>query len=157
VAGQLAINQHRVEGFPLQAIKCRRAVVRRAHAETELEQHAAHHQLIDAVVIHQQHRAILRRTAAFVQRVRVINMPADVRWRVVGLQAPVRLELEGAGPMGIGLRAEYGIEQHGSGSTVSGRMEFKGAAVTMVGPQLETEVGNSLRGSLAKLKARVEA
>ena len=94
---------------------------------------------------------------AFVQRVRVINMPADVRWRVVGLQAPVRLELEGAGPMGIGLRAEYGIEQHGSGSTVSGRMEFKGAAVTMVGPQLETEVGSSLRASLAKLKARVEA
>ena len=36
-------------------------------------------------------------------------------------------------------------------------MEFKGAALTMVGPQLETEVGNSLRGSLAKLKARVEA
>ena len=95
--------------------------------------------------------------SAFVQRVRVLNMPADVRWRVVGLQAPVRLELEGAGPMGIALRAEYGIEQRGSGSTVTGRMEFKGAALTMVGPQLETEVGNSLRGSLAKLKARVEA
>jgi carbon monoxide dehydrogenase subunit G len=94
---------------------------------------------------------------AFVQRVRVLNMPADVRWRVVGLQAPVRLELEGAGPMGIGLRAEYGIEKRVSGSTVTGRMEFKGAALTMVGPQLETEVGNSLRGSLAKLKARVEA
>ena len=94
---------------------------------------------------------------AFVQRVRVLNMPADVRWRVVGLQAPVRLELEGAGPMGIGLRAEYGIEQRGQGSTVTGRMEFKGAAVMMVGPQLETEVGNSLRASLAKLKARVEA
>ena len=59
--------------------------------------------------------------------------------------------------MGIGLRAEYGIEQHGSASTVTGRMEFKGAAVMMVGPQLETEVGNSLRASLAKLKARVEA
>src|SRR3954454_7692360 len=94
---------------------------------------------------------------AFVQRVRVINMAADVRCRVVGVQAPVRLELEGAGPMGIGLRAENGIEQHGSGSTVSGLMQFKGAAVTMVGPQLETEVGSSLRASLAKLKARVEA
>jgi uncharacterized protein YndB with AHSA1/START domain len=94
---------------------------------------------------------------AFVQRVRVLNMPADVRWRVVGLQAPVRLELEGGGPMGIALRAEYRIEQRGSGSTVTGQMEFKGAALTMVGPQLETEVGNSLRGSLAKLKARVEA
>src|SRR4051794_41818258 len=37
---------------------------------------------------------------AFVQRVRVLNMPADVRWTVVGLQEPVRLELEGTGPMG---------------------------------------------------------
>ena len=83
--------------------------------------------------------------------------PADVRWAVVGLQEPVRLELEGAGPMGIGLRAEYGIEQRGKGSTVSGRMEFKGPAVMMVGPQLETEVGNSLRASLGKLKSRVEA
>jgi hypothetical protein len=35
-------------------------------------------------------------------------------------------------------------------------MEFKGAAVMMVGAQLESEVGGSLRTSLAKLKARVE-
>src|SRR5919206_932875 len=77
---------------------------------------------------------------AFVQRVRVLNMPADVRWKVVGLQAPVRLELEGGGPMGIALRAEYGIEDRGSSSTVTAHMEFKGAAVQMVGAQLETEV-----------------
>src|SRR5919202_3791629 len=94
---------------------------------------------------------------AFVQRVRVMNMPADVRWTVTGLQEPVRLELEGAGPMGIGLRAEYGIEQGGTTSTVSGVMELKGAEVMMVGPQLESEVAASLRSSLAKLKGRVEA
>jgi polyketide cyclase/dehydrase/lipid transport protein len=94
---------------------------------------------------------------AFVQRVRVLGMPADVRWKVVGLQEPVRLELEGAGPMGINLRAEYRVEDQGSSSTVTANMEFKGAAVMMVGAQLESEVGNSLRGSLAKLKARVEA
>ena len=94
---------------------------------------------------------------AFVQRVRVMNMPADVRWTITGLQEPVRLELEGAGPMGIGLLARYGVETHGSGSTVTAHMEFKGAAVMMVGSQLESEVGPALRGSLAKLKARVEA
>jgi Polyketide cyclase / dehydrase and lipid transport len=94
---------------------------------------------------------------AFVQRVRVLGMPADVRWKVVGLQEPVRLELEGAGPMGINLRAEYRVEDQGSSSIVTAYMEFKGAAVMMVGSQLESEVGNSLRGSLAKLKARVEA
>ena len=94
---------------------------------------------------------------AFVQRVRVLGMPADVRWKVVGLQEPVRLELEGAGPMGINLRAEYRVEDHAGSSTVTAYMEFKGAAVMMVGSQLESEVGNSLRSSLAKLKARVES
>ncbi len=94
---------------------------------------------------------------AFVQRVRVMGMPGDVRWTVTGLQEPVRLELEGVGPMGIGLRAEYSIEQRGSSSTVAGVMDFKGAAVMMVGAQLESEVGASLRASLTKLKARIEA
>jgi uncharacterized protein YndB with AHSA1/START domain len=93
---------------------------------------------------------------AFVQRVRVLGMPADVRWTIVGLQEPVRLELEGAGPMGINLRAEYGVEDHGDTSTVTAHMEFKGAAVMMVGSQLEGEVGTSMRNSLGKLKARVE-
>jgi hypothetical protein len=59
--------------------------------------------------------------------------------------------------MGIGLRAEYSIEQRGSSSTVAGVMDFKGAAVMMVGAQLESEVGASLRASLTKLKARIEA
>ena len=94
---------------------------------------------------------------AFVQRVRVMGMPGDVRWTVTGLQEPVRLELEGVGPMGIGLRAVYSIVQRGSSSTGAGVMDFKGAAVMMVGAQLESEVGASLRSSLAKLKARVEA
>jgi uncharacterized protein YndB with AHSA1/START domain len=93
---------------------------------------------------------------AFVQRVRVMGMPADVRWTITGLQEPVRLELEGTGPMGIGLLAEYRVEQRTKGSSVTAHMEFKGAAVMMVGSQLESEVGPSLRGSLAKLKARVE-
>jgi uncharacterized protein YndB with AHSA1/START domain len=94
---------------------------------------------------------------AFVQRVRVLGMPADIRWTIVGLQEPVRLELEGTGPMGINLRAEYRVEDKAGSSTVTAHMEFKGAAVMMVGSQLESEVGNSLRSSLAKLKARVES
>src|SRR3954453_19172578 len=93
---------------------------------------------------------------AFVQRVGVLGTPADVRWTIVGLQEPVRLELEGAGPMGINLRAEYGGEDRGGSSPRPPPMEFKGAAVMMVGSQLESEVGGSLRTSLAKLKARVE-
>jgi len=94
---------------------------------------------------------------AFVERVRVLNMPADIRWTIVGLQEPVRLELEGTGPMGIALRAGYLVEERVRSSTVAAQWAFKGAAVAMVGPQLESEVRSSLRASLAKLKARVEA
>jgi acetyl-CoA C-acetyltransferase len=94
---------------------------------------------------------------AFVQRVRVLSVPADIRWTIVGLQEPVRLEFEGTGPMGIAIRAEYRVEDRGGTSTVTAHMEFKGAAVMMVGSQLETEVGSSLRASLSNLKARVEA
>lgn len=94
---------------------------------------------------------------SFVQRVRVLNVPADIRWTIVGLQEPVRLEFEGTGPMGIALRAEYRVEDRGGSSTVTGHMEFKGAAVMMVGAQLESEVGTSLRTSLNNLKTRVEA
>src|SRR5918912_4600387 len=94
---------------------------------------------------------------SFVQRVRVLGMPADVKWNIVGLQEPTRLEFQGTGPMGITLRARYGIEPKGPASTVTGSWEFNGQAVTIVGPQLESEVGNALRGSLGKLKALVEA
>ena len=94
---------------------------------------------------------------SFVQRVRVLGMPADVKWNIVGLQEPRRLEFQGTGPMGIALRAQYGIEPHDGSSTVRAGMEFNGAAVQMVGPQLEGEVGKALRSSLARLKARVES
>src|SRR3954452_122251 len=56
---------------------------------------------------------------AFVQRVRVLGTPAGVRWTIVGLQEPVRRELECAAPMVINLRAEYRVEEQGKGSAVT--------------------------------------
>ena len=91
------------------------------------------------------------------QRVRVMNMPADVRWTITGLQEPVRLELEGAGPMGIGLRAEYGIEYARLGLDGHGRHGVQGRRSDDGGPSSRPRWVRSLRGSLAKLKARVEA
>ncbi|MNL39679.1 hypothetical protein D3C87_1619690 [compost metagenome] len=56
---QLVIEQHGVNRFTLQEIQRSAGAVSSAHAKPELEQHAAHHQLIDLVVIDQQHRAVL--------------------------------------------------------------------------------------------------
>jgi len=95
--------------------------------------------------------------ASFAQRLRVLNMPAEVRWVVGGLEQPRRLVLEGTGPMGIGLEATHLVAPTATGSSVSSTYEFKGAAVVAVAGQLEREVGASLRASLASLKRLAEA
>lgn len=94
--------------------------------------------------------------ASYGQRIRVMGMPADVKWTVEGIEAPKRLVLKGNGPMGIGLQATHAIEPAGAGSTISATYEFSGAAVMAVGAQIEKEVGTSLEASLNKLKALVE-
>ncbi|MNG29374.1 hypothetical protein D3C84_1147920 [compost metagenome] len=50
---QLAIEQHRIKALAVQQIQRGAATVGGAHPITELEQHAAHDQLIDAAVIGQ--------------------------------------------------------------------------------------------------------
>jgi uncharacterized protein YndB with AHSA1/START domain len=94
----------------------------------------------------------------FGQRVRVLGMPADVRWTVDEVAEPTRVALSGTGPMGIGLQAGYGVEPGaGDASRVTVTMAFSGAAVMAVGGQLEREVDTQLRTSLEKLKGVVEA
>jgi carbon monoxide dehydrogenase subunit G len=96
---------------------------------------------------------------SFGERVKVLGMPADVRWTVKDLEEPRRLALSGTGPMGIALGAGYGLEQSGAdGATrVTVTMEFTGAALMMVGSQLESEVASQLRASLEKFKRVAEA
>src|SRR5450830_1919131 len=54
------IQQYRIKRFGLQKGQCGRTVIHGFHPVTQLEQHAAHRQLAHAIVVHQQHRAILR-------------------------------------------------------------------------------------------------
>ena len=58
----LAIEQHRIHPLAAQQLDSLRAVVGRAHLITELEQHAAGHQLVDGIVFHHQHHALTRLT-----------------------------------------------------------------------------------------------
>lgn len=93
---------------------------------------------------------------SFSQRIRVMGMPAEVGWTVHGLEAPKRVVLKGAGPMGIELTAGHLVTPVGEGSSVQARFEFSGLAVFAIAGQLDREVGGSLRASLASLKALVE-
>ena len=94
---------------------------------------------------------------SFGQRLRVMGMPAEVRWTVDGLEEPRRVVLKGNGPMGIGLTATYLVTPGEGSTTVASTYEFSGAAVFAVAGQLEREVGETLRVSLATLKTLVEA
>lgn len=93
---------------------------------------------------------------SFGQRMRVMGMPAELRWTVDGLEEPRRLVLQGVGPMGINLTATQQLDAAEAGTAVSVTYDFKGAAVFAVAGQLQREVGDSLRTSLGKLKALVE-
>ena len=93
----------------------------------------------------------------FGQRVKVMGMPADVRWTVAELQEPTRVTLTGQGPMGIGLRTDYAVADGGDGaSRITVAMDFSGPAVMAMGSQISQEVGGQMRSSLEKLKGLCE-
>lgn len=89
--------------------------------------------------------------SSFSQRLVIMNMPAEVQWRVEGLEEPRRLVFTGAGPMGIAMTAAYLIEPRGTGSVVTAGLEFTGAAVATVADQLQRDATATLRANLARL------
>ncbi len=93
---------------------------------------------------------------SFAQRLKVMGMPAEVRWTVDGFEEPRRIVYRGVGPMGIGLTASYQVAAVDAGSTVAASYDFSGAAVFAVAGQLVREVGETLRTSLAALKSLIE-
>ena len=110
--------------------------------------------------------AAYEKGASFGERVKVMGMPADVRWTVQDVDAPHHLRLTGTGPMGVGLEVRYTVERADQAagpaavtgsSRVSVVMEFSGPALMAVGAQLEREVGTQLRSSMEKFTALAES
>jgi uncharacterized protein YndB with AHSA1/START domain len=108
----------------------------------------------------------LEQGTTFGERVKVMGMPADVRWTVQDLEAPHRLRLTGTGPMGVGLEVRYTVEEAAvpAGRDEAGPtcrvvvvMEFSGAALMAVGGQLEREVDTQLRSSIVKFRALAQS
>jgi hypothetical protein len=66
---------------------------------------------------------------AYKQRVKMMNMPAEFAWKVTTADAPGKLELTGAGPMGIKAVNRWLIEKAEGGSQITFEMEFNGPAL----------------------------
>lgn len=94
---------------------------------------------------------------SFGQRIQVMGLPVEVRWRVEELVPPLRIGLSGNGPMGIALGASYDVTPVSTGSRVAMRFDFSGPAAAMMVGQIEAEVGPSLRRSLDRLRVAVES
>lgn len=91
----------------------------------------------------------------FVQKVRVMGMPAEVSWTVAEVTEGSRLSMTGRGPMGITLLSSYDVEAAGTGSRVRLSQEVSGAAVAAVAGQLQREIKTAQEQSLAKLRDAV--
>jgi carbon monoxide dehydrogenase subunit G len=90
--------------------------------------------------------------ASFVQKVKIMGMPADVSWTVEELDG-TRLVMKGAGPMGATLSSTISVTAAADGSTISYESGFDGGGLQ--GPMADTvtqAAGAELEKSLDNLK-----
>jgi acetyl-CoA C-acetyltransferase len=90
--------------------------------------------------------------ASFVQKVKIMGMPADVSWTVQELDG-TRLVMNGAGPMGATLSSTISVTAAGDGSTISYESGFDGGGLQGPMADMVTKAaGEELEKSLTKLK-----
>ena len=92
--------------------------------------------------------------AEFTQQLRIMGMPADVQWTVEQLDAPSRLVLKGAGPMGALLATTITVAPNGDGAEVSYEAEFSGGGIQgPMGDMVTKQAGEQIEASLGRLQA----
>jgi carbon monoxide dehydrogenase subunit G len=89
----------------------------------------------------------------FVQQLVIMGMPADVSWKVEHHDAPSRLVLRGAGPMGAQLATTIVAEPSGEVTLISYEAEFSGGGIQgPMGEMVTKKAGEEIETSLEKLK-----
>jgi carbon monoxide dehydrogenase subunit G len=89
----------------------------------------------------------------FTQKLKIMGMPADVAWTVEELDAPSRIVMRGAGPMGATLATTITVSGNGDRSTVSYEAEFSGGGIQgPMGEMVTQKAGEEIETSLARLK-----
>jgi acetyl-CoA C-acetyltransferase len=94
--------------------------------------------------------------ASFTQKVKLMGMPAVVRWTVAELDSPGTLVIAGAGPMGATMRSAYSLESVDGGTRVHLETGLEGGPLS--GPMGSMVIKSSEKAgdeSLRKLKALV--
>jgi hypothetical protein len=92
--------------------------------------------------------------ASYLENVRIMGMPGQVKWTVTEVQEPSRLRLDGAGPMGIALGQVLELAASGDGTTVSLQTSFAGGPLAgPMGVAVAQAGEKAAAASLQKLKA----
>src|SRR3954468_20613369 len=90
--------------------------------------------------------------SSFVQKVKIMGMPADVSWTVQELDG-TRLAMNGSGPMGATLASTTNAPQAGARRTTSYESGFDGGGLQGPMADMVTKAaGDELEKSLTKLK-----
>jgi len=92
-------------------------------------------------------------TSEFRQKVKIMGMPGEVKWKVTEIEEPRRLRLEGEGPMGTTLATVFVIDGQDGSTNFTYESEFGGAALAPMAAALEKESDKAAQESMEKLKA----
>ena len=88
----------------------------------------------------------------FVQKIKIMGMPADVSWTVEECDG-TRMRMTGAGPMGAKLATTISTAASDGGSTVSYEAEFSGGGIQgPMGDMVTKKAGEEIETSLEKLR-----
>jgi acetyl-CoA C-acetyltransferase len=89
----------------------------------------------------------------FRQKVKIMGMPGEVKWKVTEADQPNRLALQGEGPMGTTLSTVFVIDGQNGSTNFTYETEFGGAALAPMASALEKESEKAAQESMEKLKA----
>ncbi|MQA63099.1 MAG: crotonase/enoyl-CoA hydratase family protein [Actinophytocola sp.] len=94
----------------------------------------------------------LRKGATFRQQLKLMGMPAQVRWSVSAAEPPRLVWLDAEGPMGTSIGCYFSVSATAEGSTVRFDGGIEGDSIKgPMGPLVARNLGDAMHKSLAKL------
>ncbi|MCF2527999.1 type II toxin-antitoxin system Rv0910 family toxin [Yinghuangia soli] len=87
------------------------------------------------------------------EKMKMMGFPADIKWTIKNVEAGVRIDLEGKGPMGVGMTESFIVEANGEGTLFKIDSEVKGGAVSMMAGKVTKATQEALVESLGKFQA----
>jgi hypothetical protein len=94
----------------------------------------------------------------FVQKIKLMGMPADVKWTVTEVVDGERFSLDGAGPMGAHMKTTWTVSSSNGGAQIAYDAEFGGGAIEgPMGDAVAKQAGQAAEESMEKLKGLVSS